>query len=65
MEKNWRRLSFLGRFPSRLKSRILPDECHTENNGNKVVRNRRKEIRDRLQHSFGKELIARISFRVR
>lgn len=29
-----------------------------------IVRYRRKEILDRLQHSFGKELIARISFRV-
>ena len=29
-----------------------------------IVRYRRKEILDRLQHSFGKEFIARISFRV-
>ena len=29
-----------------------------------IVRYRRKEILDRLQHSFGKELIQRISFRV-
>jgi len=29
-----------------------------------IVRYRRKEILDRLQHSFGKELIVRISFRV-
>lgn len=29
-----------------------------------IVRYRRKEILDRLQHSFGKDLIARISFRV-
>jgi predicted nucleic acid-binding Zn ribbon protein len=29
-----------------------------------IVRYRRKEILDRLQHSFGKELIKRISFRV-
>lgn len=29
-----------------------------------VVRYRRKEILDRLQHSFGKELIKKISFRV-
>jgi hypothetical protein len=29
-----------------------------------IVRYRRKEILDRLQHSFGKEMIARISFRV-
>ena len=29
-----------------------------------IVRYRRQEILDRLQHSFGKELIARISFRV-
>ncbi len=29
-----------------------------------IVRYRRKEILDRLSHSFGKELIARISFRV-
>ena len=27
-----------------------------------IVRYRRKEILDRLQHSFGKDLIARISF---
>ncbi|HVR35522.1 MAG TPA: DUF721 domain-containing protein [Methylomirabilota bacterium] len=29
-----------------------------------IVRYRRKEILDRLQHSFGRETIARISFRV-
>lgn len=29
-----------------------------------IVRYRRKEILTRLQHSFGKELIAKISFRV-
>ncbi|HWV99871.1 MAG TPA: DUF721 domain-containing protein [Candidatus Acidoferrum sp.] len=29
-----------------------------------LVRYRRKEILDRLQHSFGREFIARISFRV-
>ncbi len=29
-----------------------------------IVRYRRKEILDRLQHSFGRELITRISFRV-
>jgi hypothetical protein len=29
-----------------------------------IVRYRRKEILERLQHSFGKELIAKISFRV-
>ena len=29
-----------------------------------IVRYRRKEILDRLQHSFGKDMIARISFRV-
>jgi predicted nucleic acid-binding Zn ribbon protein len=29
-----------------------------------IVRYRRKEILDRLQHSFGRELIAKISFRV-
>ncbi len=29
-----------------------------------IVRYRRKEILDRLQHSFGKEFVARISFRV-
>ena len=29
-----------------------------------IVRYRRKEILDRLQHSFGSDLIARISFRV-
>ena len=29
-----------------------------------IVRYRRKEILDRLQHSFGKGLIQRISFRV-
>ena len=31
---------------------------------NEIVRYRRKEILDRLQHSFGRDLIARISFRV-
>ena len=29
-----------------------------------IVRYRRKEILERLQHSFGRELIARISFRI-
>ena len=29
-----------------------------------IVRYRRKEILDRLQHSFGREVIVRISFRV-
>ena len=29
-----------------------------------IVRYRRREILDRLQHSFGKEVIVRISFRV-
>ena len=29
-----------------------------------IVRYRRKEILDRLQHSFGKDMIVRISFRV-
>ena len=29
-----------------------------------IVRYRRKEILDRLQHSFGHDLISRISFRV-
>jgi len=29
-----------------------------------IVRYRRKEILDRLQHSFGRDLICRISFRV-
>lgn len=29
-----------------------------------IVRYRRKEILDRLQHSFGRELVKRISFRV-
>lgn len=29
-----------------------------------IVRYRRKEILDRLQHSFGKETVAKISFRV-
>ncbi len=29
-----------------------------------LVRYRRKEILERLQHSFGRELIARVSFRV-
>lgn len=29
-----------------------------------IVRYRRKEILDRLQHSFGKDFIARISYRV-
>ncbi len=31
---------------------------------NEIVRYRRKEILDRLQHSFGKEFISKISFRV-
>jgi hypothetical protein len=31
---------------------------------NEIVRYRRKEILDRLQHSFGKGMIAKISFRV-
>jgi predicted nucleic acid-binding Zn ribbon protein len=31
---------------------------------NEIVRYRRREILDRLQHSFGKDLISRISFRV-
>src|ERR1700730_16190453 len=31
---------------------------------NEIVRYRRKEILDRLHHSFGREFIARISFRV-
>ena len=31
---------------------------------NEIVRYRRKEILDRLQHSFGRDLIQRISFRV-
>src|SRR5262249_25508624 len=31
---------------------------------NEIVRYRRHEILDRLQHSFGRDLIARISFRV-
>jgi predicted nucleic acid-binding Zn ribbon protein len=31
---------------------------------NEIVRYRRKEILDRLQHSFGREFIARIAFRV-
>jgi predicted nucleic acid-binding Zn ribbon protein len=31
---------------------------------NEIVRYRRREILDRLQHSFGKDLIVRISFRV-
>jgi predicted nucleic acid-binding Zn ribbon protein len=31
---------------------------------NEIVRYRRKEILERLQHSFGRELITRISFRV-
>lgn len=31
---------------------------------NEIVRYRRKEILECLQHSFGRELIARISFRV-
>jgi len=31
---------------------------------NEIVRYRRKEVLDRLQHSFGRDLIARISFRV-
>jgi hypothetical protein len=29
-----------------------------------IVRYRRKEILDRLQHSFGRDLISKISFRV-
>jgi predicted nucleic acid-binding Zn ribbon protein len=29
-----------------------------------IVRYRRKEILDRLQHSFGRDVIARISFRI-
>ena len=29
-----------------------------------IVRYRRREILDRLQHSFGRDLIARISFRI-
>jgi len=29
-----------------------------------IVRYRRKEILDRLQHSFGRDLIARISYRI-
>jgi len=29
-----------------------------------IVRYRRKEILERLQHGFGRDLIARISFRV-
>lgn len=29
-----------------------------------IVRYRRKEILDRLQHSFGREVIAKISFRI-
>jgi predicted nucleic acid-binding Zn ribbon protein len=29
-----------------------------------IVRYRRKEILDRLQHSFGRDLVTRISFRV-
>jgi predicted nucleic acid-binding Zn ribbon protein len=31
---------------------------------NEIVRYRRREVLERLQHSFGKDLIARISFRV-
>jgi len=31
---------------------------------NEIVRYRRKEILDRLQHGFGRDLITRISFRV-
>jgi predicted nucleic acid-binding Zn ribbon protein len=31
---------------------------------NELVRYRRKDILDRLQHSFGRELIVRLSFRV-
>jgi hypothetical protein len=31
---------------------------------NEIVRYRRKEILDRLQHSFGRDLVAKISFRV-
>jgi hypothetical protein len=29
-----------------------------------ILRYRRKEILDRLQHSFGRDLIKRISFRI-
>jgi predicted nucleic acid-binding Zn ribbon protein len=29
-----------------------------------IIRYRRKEILDRMQHSFGRDIIARISFRV-
>jgi predicted nucleic acid-binding Zn ribbon protein len=29
-----------------------------------IVRYRRKEILDRLQHAFGREMVQRISFRV-
>lgn len=31
---------------------------------NEIVRYRRKEILDRLQHSFGRDFITKISFRV-
>jgi predicted nucleic acid-binding Zn ribbon protein len=31
---------------------------------NEIVRYRRKEILDRLQHSFGRDLISKISFRI-
>jgi hypothetical protein len=31
---------------------------------NEIVRYRRKEILDRLQHSFGRDYVSRISFRV-
>jgi hypothetical protein len=31
---------------------------------NEIVRYRRKEILDRLQHSFGRDLIVKISFRI-
>jgi predicted nucleic acid-binding Zn ribbon protein len=31
---------------------------------NEIVRYRRREILERLQHSFGKDLVARISFRL-
>ena len=31
---------------------------------NEIVRYRRREVLERLQHSFGAELITRISFRV-
>lgn len=31
---------------------------------NEIVRYRRREILERLQHSFGRDLVARISFRI-